>query len=196
MQKLDCSEEKGHTKAQRHSKKHRLDTVKKTDKSGICRIVCIEGRNVFRIVIDKPIFMRLIDRLQEYLSYSNITAYSFEHSCDLSNGYLGKQIKGKGAVGSDILEKIKAHYPDLSLIWLVTGRGTMLLSPPKHKQEYYAPDLDEEQKVYYTSKDDVIEILNRQIAKLEATIIDKEKIIALMEDQSRQLGASAYKRTR
>lgn len=140
--------------------------------------------------------MRLIDRLQEYLSYSNITAYSFEHSCDLSNGYLGKQIKGKGTVGSDILEKIKAHYPDLSLIWLVTGRGSMLLSPPKHKQEYYAPDLDKEQQVYYTSKDDVIAILNRQIAKLEATIADKEKIIALMEDQSRQLGASAYKRTR
>ena len=142
------------------------------------------------------IFMRLIERLQAYLSYSNITAYSFEHSCDLSNGYLGKQLKGKGAVGSDILERIKAIYPDLSLIWLVTGRGSMLLSPPKHTQEYYAPDLDEEQQVYYTSKDDVIAILNNQIAKLEATIVDKEKIISLLEDRTRQLGLAAYKRTR
>ena len=140
--------------------------------------------------------MRLIDRLHNYLAYSNITAYSFEHSCDLSNGYLGKQLKGKGAVGSDILERIKANYPDLSLIWLVTGRGSMLLSPPKHKQEYYAPDLDEEQQVYYTSKDDVIAILNNQIAKLEATVVDKEKIISLLEDRTRQLGLAAYKRTR
>lgn len=140
--------------------------------------------------------MRLIDRLREYLSYSNITAYSFEHSCELSNGYLGKQLKGKGNVGSEILERIKAIYPDLSLIWLVTGRGSMLLSPPKHKQEYYAPDLDEEQQVYYTSKDDVIAILNNLIAKLEATIGDKERIISLLEDQARSLGQSAYKRSR
>jgi hypothetical protein len=48
----------------------------------------------------------------------------------LSNGYLGKQLKGKGAVGSDILERIKENYTDLSLIWLVTGKGAMLLSPP------------------------------------------------------------------
>ncbi len=140
--------------------------------------------------------MRLIDRLQEYLSYSNITAYAFEHGCDLSNGYLGKQLKGKGAVGSDIIERIKANYPDLSLVWLVTGRGSMLLSPPKHTREYYAPDLDEEQQVYYTSKDDVMMILQNQIAKLEATIADKEKIISLMEEKVRGLGQSAYKRSR
>ncbi len=134
--------------------------------------------------------MRLIDRLQEYLSYNNITAYSFEHSCELSNGYLAKQLKGKGNVGSEILQRIKAIYPELSLIWLVTGRGSMLLSPPKHIQEYKAPDLDEEQKVYYTSKDDVIAILNNLITKLEATIGDKDKIISLLEEQARQLGQS------
>lgn len=153
-------------------------------------------RDGFFIVIFNSPFMRLIDRLQDYLSYSNITAYAFEHSCDLSNGYLGKQLKGKGAVGSDILERIKANYPDLSLVWLVTGRGSMLLSPSKYKQDAVAPDLDEEQQVYYTCKDDVIAILNNHIAKLEATIADKEKIIAMLEDRARHLGESAYKRSR
>ncbi|MDE3252798.1 MAG: hypothetical protein KGO92_08320, partial [Bacteroidota bacterium] len=74
--------------------------------------------------------MRLIERLHDYLIFNHISAYAFEHSCGLSNGYLGKQLKGRGSVGSEILEKIKEIYPDLSLIWLVTGKGSMLVSLP------------------------------------------------------------------
>jgi hypothetical protein len=42
----------------------------------------------------------------------------------------------------------------------------------------------------------VINLLNKQIAKLEATIADKDKIILLLETQIHQMGQSAYKRTR
>jgi uncharacterized small protein (DUF1192 family) len=140
--------------------------------------------------------MRLIDRLQDYLAYYDVSAYSFEHTCGLSNGYLGKQLKGKGAVGSDILERIKEKYTDLSLIWLVTGKGTMLLSPPSAKNQKETSELNEEQHIYFTSKDEVINLLNKQIERLEATITDKDKIIALLESQVHQLGQSAYKRSR
>lgn len=139
--------------------------------------------------------MRLIDRLHTYLSFRNITAYSFEHVCEVSNGYLGKQLKGKGAVGSDILERIKEHYTDLSLIWLVTGKGSMILSPPKPTSET-SIELQEEQQLYFTSKDAVISLLNKQIVKLESNLADKEKIIALLESQIRQLGSAAYKKIR
>ncbi|MBV9987782.1 MAG: hypothetical protein JO301_08885 [Chitinophagaceae bacterium] len=141
--------------------------------------------------------MRLIDRLQEYLAYYQVSAYAFEHTCGLSNGYLGKQLKGKGAVGSDILERIKQNYTDLSLVWLVTGRGTMLLSPPSQNgTEKKVSELNEEQHIYFTSKDDVIKLLKKQIEKLESTIADKDRIIALLELQVRQMGQSAYKRSR
>lgn len=140
--------------------------------------------------------MRLIDRLQQYLAFNSISAYSFEHTCEISNGYLGKQLKGKGAVGSDILERIKENYTDLSLIWLVTGKGTMLLSLPNAGNEKKVSELNEEQHIYFTSKDDVISLLNKQIAKLETTFAAKDKIIALLEEQLHQLSQSAYKRSR
>ena len=139
--------------------------------------------------------MRLIERIQEYLTLYNISAYEFEHSCGLSNGYVGKQLKGKGSVGSDILEKIKRNYTDLSLIWLVTGKGKMILSVPSAHSPNVVSELNEEQNIYFTSKDEVIKLLNKQIAKLEATIVDKDKIIALLEEQLKQEG-TAYKRTR
>jgi len=140
--------------------------------------------------------MRLIDRLQQYLAHSQITAYAFEHTCGVSNGYLGKQLKAKGAVGSDILERIKKHYPDLSLIWLVTGKGSMLLSFSPEKQMVKSLELNEEQHIYFTSKDEVIILLNKQVKKLEATIADKDKIIALLETQIREMGQLAYKKAR
>lgn len=68
---------------------------------------------------------RLIDRLYQYLTEKGISAYAFEHTCGLSNGYLGKQYKGKGSVGSAVLEKIRLCYPDLDVHWLVTGEGAM-----------------------------------------------------------------------
>ncbi|MEN9684369.1 MAG: hypothetical protein RLZZ28_155 [Bacteroidota bacterium] len=129
--------------------------------------------------------MRLIERLQEYLQTNHISAYAFEHTCHLSNGYLGKQLKGKGAVGSDILEKIKQHYTDLSLIWLVTGKGNMTLFPPEKNKELIDIELNEEQQLYFTSKDDIIGLLHKQIAKLELTICDKNNIIDLLEEQLR-----------
>lgn len=137
--------------------------------------------------------MRLIERLQDYLVYSNISAYAFEHSCGLSNGYLGKQLKGKGSVGSDILERIKENYTDLSLIWLVTGKGKMLLAAPASVNQSVS-ELNEEQHIYFTSKDEVIKLLNKQIAKLEMTIADKDKIIALLEEQVRQLSGLGQKK--
>lgn len=137
--------------------------------------------------------MPLIERLQEYLLNNNISAYSFGHACGLSNGYLGNQLKGKGAVGSDMLERIKENYTDLSLVWLVTRKDTMLLSPPATRNKKRISELNEEQPIFFTSKDDVIGLLNKQIAKFEKTIADKDKIIALLGDQVRQVVQLSYK---
>jgi hypothetical protein len=137
--------------------------------------------------------MRLIDRLQEYLDYYRISAYSFEHSCGLSNGYLGKMLKGKGGIGSDILERIKENYTDLSITWLVTGKGRMLLSEPLNSNNNYAAELDIEQRIYFTSKDEVIKLLNKQISRLEAAMVDKDKVITLLENQLKQSHQRLYK---
>ena len=140
--------------------------------------------------------MRLIERLQDYLIYSQVSAYAFEHSCALSNGYLAKQLKGKGSVGSDILERIKDNYSDLSLIWLVTGKGRMLLSFPNEDNNQVHYELNEEEQIYFTSKDEVIKLLNKQIKKLEQTIADKDKINALLELQLQQSTGPHNKRSR
>lgn len=121
---------------------------------------------------------RLIDRLHRYLNYKGLSAYAFEKSCGLSNGYLGKQTKGKGTIGSDILEKIYYQYLDLSLIWLITGEGKMI-------EEHSKFELQEDAAQYVT-KDDLVKELNKRIQLLEEAVEDKKRIIELMNQRKEE----------
>jgi transcriptional regulator with XRE-family HTH domain len=125
--------------------------------------------------------VRTIDRLYKYLELKDLSAYAVEHACGLSNGYLNKQYRGKGSIGTDILAKISAYYQELSLLWLVSGEGPMLLQQNGKKGGATNLELQDEEKVYSTSRDEIIQLLKEKISILEATIADKDKIIALLE---------------
>ncbi|MBL7734127.1 MAG: hypothetical protein JNL51_01615 [Chitinophagaceae bacterium] len=117
------------------------------------------------------------------MELKNITAYSVEHSCNIANGYLKKQWKGKGTLGTEILEKIVHQYVDLSLLWLITGEGNMLV----YERPSSNLELQDEEKSYL-SADTVIRSLNDKIKLLEQAVADKEKIIALLERQINRKG--------
>jgi hypothetical protein len=118
----------------------------------------------------------MIDRLVKYLEYKGINPHSFEKTCNLANGYLKKQLKGRGAIGSDILEKIYNNYFDLSLTWLVSGNGDMI-------GQNEGNSFVKENNPPYT-KDEKIRFLTERIALLEKALIDKEKIIKMLEEKA------------
>lgn len=131
--------------------------------------------------------MRLIDRLYQYLQLKNISPYNFERGCGIANGYLKKQTKGRGTIGSEILEKISEKYLDLSLTWLITGRGSML-----HEANYsYEANTTEDHRLkddkpMYLTDERTVRLLREKIMILENSLADKEKIIRLIEKQSPQ----------
>lgn len=114
------------------------------------------------------------DRLLQYLAFRGIRPREFELRCGMSNGYLKKQVKGKGTIGSEKLKNIREQYPDLDMDWVLWGTGEMFL--PSKDQGFR-----EEEGIYLTAKDEIIEQLRRQIALLESAIADKNKIIGLLE---------------
>lgn len=64
-------------------------------------------------------------RLSEYLKAKDIKHATFEKELSLGNGYVRKQLAGKGSIGSEVLGKIIPKFLDISLIWLLTGKGEM-----------------------------------------------------------------------
>ncbi|SKA02367.1 hypothetical protein [Sediminibacterium ginsengisoli] len=128
--------------------------------------------------------MKVIDRLYQYINAKQTTPYMVAKKCGISGSYLGKQLKGKGSVGSDILLKIKERYPDLSILWVMTGKGSMIIEPQLSEQQAIAYELREEQAAYFTSKDEMIELLKGHISELKKALSNKDKLIALLEKQS------------
>jgi hypothetical protein len=117
--------------------------------------------------------VRLIDRLGLFLERKKISFAAFEKDCGISNGYLGKQLKGKGSVGSDILEKISRQHPELNLVWLITGKGKMIVQPEKNKYREGPDDTEmvlKEDQEMYAARHSLISLLKEQLALLEAPL--------------------------
>ncbi|MFB0498736.1 phage repressor protein C with HTH and peptisase S24 domain [Mucilaginibacter sp. OAE612] len=70
---------------------------------------------------------RPIDRLLIFLAHKKISPSKAERQLLLGNGYIKKSQQRDGGIGSSILEKICRTYLDISLTWLITGDGAMLL---------------------------------------------------------------------
>lgn len=67
--------------------------------------------------------MNTKDRILDFIEFRGISKREFYLKTGLSNGFLDKVDN----VGSDKLEKIISNYKDLSLTWLVTGSGDMII---------------------------------------------------------------------
>ncbi len=71
---------------------------------------------------------KTIDRLIQYIKYAGLSARQFDLSIGAGNGYTLRMQKNKASIGSDVIENILRTYPQLNLVWLMTGEGEMLKS--------------------------------------------------------------------
>lgn len=72
--------------------------------------------------------MGAIERIYQFIDYKGVSVKEFSDNIGVSNGYLAKQKANSANLGSHIVEKIVVFYPDISVEWLITGRGRMLKS--------------------------------------------------------------------
>lgn len=107
----------------------------------------------------------IIDRILQIVEYKESSKRQFYIKTELSNGFLDK-VKD---VGASKLEKILNTYPDINPVWLLTGKGEMLISPDGNER---------------SSGSDNVEVLKKEIEHLNEKLKDKEEIIRLMKNQS------------
>ena len=120
--------------------------------------------------------MKPIERISMYLQFRNISPHAFEKKIKLSNGYYSKQLRNKGSVGSDILIKIHEHFPDLNMLWVLTGEGNMV-----DDSRAVQSALAEEFTYKFEVENLKLQNLQEDVDQLNTVIKDKEKIISLYE---------------
>lgn len=72
--------------------------------------------------------IKTIDRLMQFIKHAGLSARQFDISIGASNGYTLRMSKNRASIGSDVIETILRTYPDLNVVWLLTGDGSMLKS--------------------------------------------------------------------
>lgn len=70
----------------------------------------------------------MIERLEEFIRNQGISVRSFEQTISASDGMIRRAINNKTDIQSKWLSKIADNYPQLNLNWLITGKGSMILS--------------------------------------------------------------------
>jgi hypothetical protein len=124
--------------------------------------------------------MKPIERIAVYIHFKKISPHAFEKKIELSNGYFSKQLRHLGSVGSDILIRIHQAYPDLDILWILTGERQMLKEETQHSQQIDNCILEDFTNKY-ANENKKLRKLENDFDKLQTSLSDKEKIIGLYE---------------
>ena len=69
----------------------------------------------------------------QFIQHAGLSARQFDISIGAANGYTLRMNKNRASIGSDVIENIVRTYPQLNVVWLITGEGEML--NPREKLE-------------------------------------------------------------
>lgn len=67
-------------------------------------------------------------RLQQFISAENLTQSQFADSIGVAKASVSHILAGRNKPGFDFIEGVAKCYPDLSMEWLITGKGRMYKS--------------------------------------------------------------------
>jgi hypothetical protein len=128
--------------------------------------------------------MKPIDRLKSYFDFKRIKPGSVDRAIEVGNGYIGKQLKARASVGSDILEKIFMKYPDLNPVWVLTGRGNMIDLPENGSVPQSAVDTQQVQ----LSTEEQKKLLQLEIELKEIEMAHLRKKLEILNSFKNQRG--------
>lgn len=69
------------------------------------------------------------ERLNELIEKKGLTATKFANMIEVNPSAISHLLKGRNKPGYDVLVNIAKVFPDISMDWLLTGKGSMSVSP-------------------------------------------------------------------
>ena len=75
----------------------------------------------------------IASRISQIIDYKETNIAQFERTIGASSGVIRKAIAQNSDIQSKWLTAISDNYPDISPLWLLTGRGGCCVSPPRYR---------------------------------------------------------------
>lgn len=113
----------------------------------------------------------IVDQILKFIKYKGISKSKFYKETGLSNGFLDK-VKD---IGHSKLLKILSTYPEINPIWLILGKGEMIIKSKSFslKEEEFKDHGDKEKNIYLS----VEEVISRNVVKKIIPILSKNHFI-------------------
>ena len=127
--------------------------------------------------------LKTIDRLIQFIKFAGLSARQFDLSIGASNGYTLRMQKNSASIGSDVIENILKTYPQLNVVWLITGEGEML----KENEEELILDFEELPKEKQNEIEQIIEQKIKESQEKELKRLLKE-VTAEIERTQKKMG--------
>ncbi len=71
--------------------------------------------------------MDIVSRLKQYIQFKQIPVTQFADTCEIPRPSMSQLLNGRNKkVSDELIRKIHSAYPDLSVMWLMFGEGSML----------------------------------------------------------------------
>lgn len=134
----------------------------------------------------------MIERLAQFIQSLGLSVRAFELSISASDGMIRRAINNKSDIQSKWITLISDNYPQLSLDWLITGKGPMLRdnkAPEESKRSstpITTPISRAEESIIYKMYKDEKEEKEKLVKEKEAKI---DQLQAELRSQSEELAA-------
>ncbi len=81
----------------------------------------------------------MLDRIQELLTARELTSSQFADTIGVSRPVVSHILSGRNKPSLEVVQKIVAAFPDLSLPWLLNGEGPMVAPAPEPSKRAALP---------------------------------------------------------
>lgn len=128
------------------------------------------------------------ERILQFVDYMKISKQLFYSETGLKRGVLDGD-KLKSSIPDTFIASIIARYPELNVIWLLTGEGEMLNSPKKTNQTDTSDQCDENNIYrikYYEILDKLVSV-QEQLSKTQERLIESQQNFYKLQQELEQL---------
>ena len=130
------------------------------------------------------------NRIRKMIEYYGLKPYSFEQKILVSEGTLRKFLAGEIVIKVDTLAKISANFPDVSIDWLLLGKGEMLRQNSEKNNDERVPMVKIPVDVWETMRD----TMQLQTASIKEKDEQISKLIEMLKGELTGMSVLSNKR--
>lgn len=126
--------------------------------------------------------MDIVSRLKSFLNDEKIAITQFADNCGIPRPTLSQLLNGRNKkVSDDLLRKIHEGYPNLSMLWLMFGEGTMYVNHNHTAIQASLPHIDE---FDFEHEPDATATNDDSIPKIETGLHDDTSNVSIIFDDT------------